>query len=363
MKKSSLLYLGVFALSLSACMTGKIVNSVTTTRISQGVPQPQNSILYSLPKTIFKVDVVIEKTIIKAGPFKSYAYRYLNISNTPQNDTIIYKIKSIKVSSEGVADQSKQFAINAKGDAAAQYLNLSADGVLLGINNTQQSDVSEQITEYKPIETPEISFDSIPLLEKHLKATSEAMMAEAVANHIYKLRKRQLKLAGYEYEHHPNDAATLKLTLDELKKEEIEFTQLFTGKTIHQTLTGSYSITPVRDEEVEVELFRFSETFGLLKAQEAKGEPIYFSYSLIKENGSKPTTEFVDESTIGIYYCKPAEIELQLLDINEILFQGKFKVAQLGLLRSLPSTLMANPSTTIQLDPSTGNLLEIGKTK
>ena len=55
-------------------------------------------------------------------------------------------------------------------------------------------------------------------------------MAEAVANHIYKLRKRQLKLAGYEYEHHPNDAATLKLTLDQLKKEEIEFTQLFIGK-------------------------------------------------------------------------------------------------------------------------------------
>ena len=362
MKYRNLLHIGILAFSLSACMTGKVANSVTTTRISQGAPQPQNTILYALPKTVFNVVVEMEKTTVKAGPFKNYTYRYLNIDNAPQQDTTIYKLKAIKVTSQGMADPTKQFAINAKGDAAAQFINLSADGVLIGINDTQKTGTSQPL-EYKPLETPNLSFDSIPLLEKHLKATSEAMMAEAVANHIYKLRKRQLKLAGYEYEHHPNDAATLKLTLDQLKKEEIEFTQLFIGKQTSQTITKNYTITPTRESEIEVELFRFSDTYGLLNAQEAKGEPIYFSYSPIKDNSLKPTTDFVDESTIGIYYCNPSEVELKLLDISETLFQGRFKVAQLGTLRSLPNTLLAQPFTIIKLDPATGSLVEISKSK
>ena len=57
MKYRNLLHIGILAFSLSACMTGKVANSVTTTRISQGAPQPQNTILYALPKTVFNVEV------------------------------------------------------------------------------------------------------------------------------------------------------------------------------------------------------------------------------------------------------------------------------------------------------------------
>lgn len=361
MKKRSLILIGVLALIFTSCAVGKIVNSATTSPIVPGTPQPQNSVSYALPKTELHVVVEIEKTTIKAGPFCNYAYRYLNIKEVTTVDATSYKLKSINVISKGVADPSKQFAVVAKGEASAQYITLSDDGVLLAVNKngslnqTTESNPSIQHTDN------ELTFDSIPLLEKHLKATSEAMMAEATANHIYKLRKRQLKLTGFEYDHHPSDAATLKLTLDKLHDEEMEFTQLFTGKQVTKSESHIIVITPEKRMEDKNLLFKMSEKEGLLDATSDLGEPIYYSYQLTDKANIQDFNQQSINSDAGLFYTKPAEVEIQLSNDTASIYTQRFQIAQLGRLATLSSEIMSNPNTIIELDPTTGALLKIGK--
>ncbi len=353
---------GVSFILLTSCATGKIANTVNVTQLPEGTLAPTNALTYTLPKTVLQVEVEAEQMVCKAGPFYNYAEQYLNINTPIIENKIIWQIKSITVHSFGVADKSKTFAISATGDASAQYVTLAQNGVLKGINlplEQPATQTSEEIINNE-LTLADVTFDSVPLLEKQLKTTSLAMMAESTANHIYKLRKRQIKLLGFEYEHHPTDATTLETTLAELKKRELIFTQMFTGKCVKQTIKKKYLIVPDSMSTTNAVLFGFSAEHGFVEKNDVNGTPISFKYTpTAKKPKISISAEKKTETKQGIYYCMPAQIELEIYSDNQSYFTNSFFIGQLGTLANLPASAVTRSNISLELDSATGALIRL----
>lgn len=353
-------------IALASCSTGKVVSSASVKYIPESSVVPANTLTYTLPKTVLRVEVETEKMVCKPGPFFNYSERYLNVTNVVTEEKETWQIKSIRVAPVGVADKSRRFGITTTGAAAMPNISMTEDGVLLGVNINPVA-ASEAVSKEfggDDVLAKNITFDSVPLLEKQLKTTSLAMMAESVANHIYKLRKRQLKLIGFEYEHHPSDGTAMKYSIEELKKQEEIFTEMFVGKCEKQTIVQSFDIVPDSVSMSSSVLFRFSRQLGLVSKEDLSGSPVYYEYVTAKRrnvNASGLNTSLEKDMSYGLFYSQPAQIDFKLIHENRVVLEQPFSIAQLGSVTYLPVESIMKPNVVIMLDPATGALKRIGK--
>ena len=58
-------------------------------------------IVYSLPQTALDIEVIVTRSVEKAGPFAKYAQKYLGMAPTANTDRTVWKIDDLKVNPIG----------------------------------------------------------------------------------------------------------------------------------------------------------------------------------------------------------------------------------------------------------------------
>jgi hypothetical protein len=368
MVKKFFLLISVVSLLVSCTTTRELAVTADVVKAPSLGNATVNTVIYGLPQTAMKVEVTAVKRVKKAGPFYRYAEKYLNITNVVVEDQEEWVLKLVNVVPIGKADVSKLFAIRMSGPGQAQNVNLNREGVLCGINLSLFSEqpLPQPAFQSLPIiGLPEVNFSAVPMLEKQLIKTSTAAMAEEVANHIYKIRKRRTKILTADYDKLPPDGDAYAIVVDELNRLEKQFTELFVGKVEEQVVTRVFEYIPGKQGNGNNVLFRFSKSDGIVDKMDVTGTPVYIE---VKDETVRhlPENEIKDSKASakqGLFYCVPGKARVRVLDRTVLLFEQEMDVAQFGQLVSLPAGLLERKNVEIELSPVTGALIRVTERK
>lgn len=362
--KKLLFFLIVLPL-LGSCSAEKTIPSNVNVKPVAGVSNAtSNALVYCLPATKVRVDVTVEKTISKVGPFYRYSQKLLNVTDVVTEDKVEWKIRDVSISTYGVPDDNKRYVINYSGSNVAPLLNVTPDGVLYGVNSSEKVNAERTLVnnDYTPLpDLADVNFNAVPMLEKQLVKTSTAAMAEEAANFIYKVRKRRFKILASDYEVLPPDGQAYQISVKELNELEHSFMELFVGRQEHYTTTRSFYIEPDRLSVNSNVLFRFSSVKGVVDKMDVSGAPVYIE--IVNQEETKlpdaPVISTKEQVRNGLYYCKPGKATIKLIDRNKLIKEQEVFLGQYGQIISLPASVLEEENVCIKLDERTGALKSI----
>lgn len=326
---------------------------------------------YYLPKTAINVSITTEKTTYTPGELCHYADRYLRITGISNKENTYHTIQSVRISSEGVPDETKLYHILFAPNTVAPLVSLTESGVLQAVNVSSFTDAPK--SEFAlPVSSPgkELSVRSY-MTEEMLMAGSKAKLAELVAKEIYSIRESKNAIVRGQNEYMPKDSESLRIILSNLEEQELAFTQLFTGTTSTEVTTQTYQIIP--EGTVEKVVFgRFSRKFGLLHGDDLAGAPLYIEVkckqvipepsaeALAMIGTSKPKKTKNANLQDGLVYNLPGKADIKVYANSQLLAEESFAMAQFGRTETLSSTLLVKKKDIkIVLSPVTGALLSV----
>ena len=318
-------------------------------------------ICYYLPKTAFRVTVVVEKKVTRPGDFNNYAFHYMRLQNVPTDISTEWNIKSIKLEPFGTPDKNKAFSIKLKSKTVAPLVGLSRDGILLSINTDANE---ETLPELPQGEAPnKLKNPRDFMTQEILSAGSEYKMAELCAQDIYDIRESRNALVRGEAENTPKDGAQLKLMLEQLDEQANVLESLFSGSV--QTSTEVFSFNYIPEQETEKELlFRFSKKLGRVDNDDLAGEPIYVK---VKNMETVPpvqediqTSKKKEKIEKGVYYNVPSKAQITVFTPQTEYATIETPMGQFGTVEILSSLLFDKKTTTqVTFFQSTGGTKDV----
>lgn len=321
-------------------------------------------LIYSLPQTHLDIEVVATKTIQKAGPYYQYAEKYLGIPGAITQDSEEWTLSSVKATPYGVPDPEEQYLMQFKAGSNG-YVVVDENGVLLSINTDPVID--------SIVPTPIASKQKSPLdnneyakvySEELLLSASTAKMAEVAAKQLYRIRESRLNLVTGEVDELPADGESFKLIIQQLDEQEAAIMALFMGTTQTETIVKHFDYTPVEEVTNEV-VFRISDLYGIVNADNLSGDPIYLSLK-ITEEGELPVDNKGNIKKMpknAVAYAIPGKAEITLSNGKKVLFKENMPIAQFGVVFGLDPSIFTdkkNPSCAT-FYPQTGAIRQIGK--
>lgn len=339
------------------CQLSVVSAQTATSAYIPGVT-PEGAI-YLLPKTGIKVTIQIEKTTYAPGELCKYAERYLRIKDASPTPSVSYRITNIRQEAFAVADTSKFYAIEFNSKTIATNVRLSDDGILLAINAEPK-----KLSMKKPfVATPRLTSVNPRLYmnEEALAAGSTAKMAELIAQDIYEIRESRNLLVRGQADNMPKDGEQLRLMLNQLDKQDVAMTSLFTGTTIKDTTEHTITIIPDKASDREV-LFRFSQKLGLLENDNLAGVPYYY---MVEDLKTVPPTEILDpkkknKQVQGVYVNIPGKLRSTISHAQGIVDTAEFPAGQFGHVELLSGALFNKRYTTrLWIHPLSGAVEKI----
>lgn len=326
-----------------------------------GISIDNGGVTYFLPKTEIEVRVNVIKETYYPGDFSEYSKKELGVDNKGSMKVETWKIKSCEIVPVGIPDRNKVYFIKYKPKYTAPNVTLTQDGIIRGINVELP-----QLKEDRFIEKDEkVKFPKTEnyMTEEMLLAGSRAKKANLMAREIFAIRESRNLLIRGEAESMPGDNESLKMILDKLNEQEQALLFPFVGLTTKEEKQFVIKIIPGKDIENNV-LFRFSERFGLVDADDLSGAPVYFS---LKNVSPLTVDEMLNskgkdkkEKDAAVIYNVPGKAELEIKSEGNTIYKGTVPVAQYGTTESLGEVLFSKGSTiSIEFDPATGGLLHI----
>lgn len=315
----------------------------------------ESALVYSLPKTVFCIEVQTEKTTQKPGKFYRYSERYLATNKVMTEEKTTYKLKNIVVKTRAIADPNRTYSIVPNGNLQTSRLSVNAQGILCGINTPAEPEsVPAKVCDAPKAET--LNQDALlPLGEEYMLAGSEAKLAEGAAKQIYRIRESRMGLLTADIDKLPADGESLKSMLEGMNKLEKKLTELFIGQTNTEIETQTLYLTPTASVNNEV-LFRLSALKGLVASDDLSGVPYYISVTPAEKAvaGSKPRSE-----SAALYTVLPVSTQLSIGDGVSTIYSNQFFVPQFGKTISLPESLFKQAHLKVRVDQQTGRLLGI----
>lgn len=322
------------------------------------------SVSYLLPKTVIDIDVELEYTQLKAGPYANYSQKYLGMPAMVKSDSIGWSLRSVSASVASVPDKDIYYSVQLKS-GATPYIYVNEEGILLAVNN-------EPILKNSVTELPETQLTTSPLAdnsysfaltEEMLLSGSNIRMAELAAKQIYRIRESRTDIITGESEHQ-YDGEALKIILKELEEQENQLTVMFTGTK--QTQRKTFRVRWIPEGECEgVVVARISERDGLVDSNDLSGEPIYISLTDVVRAAypldSKGNQFALPENSV--MYNIPGEAQLSLTYQGEQLYTKKVELTQFGIKFGVAPKLFVDKKiqTYMILHPNTGAIKEIGQ--
>lgn len=283
-------------------------------------------VTYCLPRTVLRIDVLVEKTQYTPGEFAKYAERYLQVRNAGMEPAVTYTLKEIRLDACGKPDPDKIYTVRLKDKTPAPLIRLSRDGILLAINAEPQPSVP--FPGYPTGKTGTVYQSRNYMTEEILMAGSAAKMAELCAQEIYNIRESKNSLNRGQADFMPADGKQMEIMTRNLEEQEAALTQLFTGYTLTETLTQTYYIDPA-DEVQQKILFRFSRKLGILDEDDLAGAPVCLN---IRKETKLPDTpaDGKKKAPEGIVYNMPGKAKVEITAAQETLQKADIAFGQFG---------------------------------
>ena len=369
MKKQLSIYI-IFCMSLISAK-GQINVVHVKTDVDLGAKQ---GFFYSLPATVVKLELDVEKEAYTAGPYAAFADEYLGLDNISSTDYNAYTIQGAKLSSMELPDATQLYFVEIQGKLSkenkAVLFSLSESGLASGIYGNIPSDKAGKgsafITKhdadkidvgyfassnrYEQLDTiihkvlvDTVMVEKIYIDRKWLEKADEQKARDA-ADQITKIREaRYHLLTGYQ--EIPYDAGSIKYMDEQLEQMENEYLSLFTGITHRQFLHYTFYVKPdPASESQKIAVFNFSKRGGIKPLSGAGGEVVSVQLKKLSTLGDLSGILNTHESQItgnhGFYYRIPVATQFSLNYSGGNSVTAIFPVNQFGDVVSLPPDVM-----------------------
>lgn len=352
-----------------SCSTGRQLadSNGLITPLSDSSAIKDGSIVYGLPRTVFTVLVDMERIIEKPGPYAQFANDLLGLTDIITNETESWSIKSITVKAHDELDPSQYYVIYSASLFYTNVLALRKEGLILDLNpaifylNEKQVNVNEsgniqyhsfdlgsdeyfqlqRDTAYKRVNI-DSTFVRIPYIVEKKKKLTIGEMAEKAAKRLMELRDgKHLILTGETNVYPQSDAAII-----EINRLEKDYTELFTGKNLKESLTFSYQIIPSKTMVGKpVTLFQFSDKTGPVTGSENNGKPVTIEFSPEKKTKditiiNRAQTKSESKKFDRLYYRIPDVVDIKINYESEKLFDSRKLIYQFGEVIQLPANYL-----------------------
>ncbi|MBO7568081.1 MAG: DUF4831 family protein, partial [Bacteroidales bacterium] len=129
MKNSILLLTALATLGIASCSTQK--KYIRVENINNVNSVKDNPIIYSLPMTAITVKVTAVNEVSVRGPYYQYASKYIGTDDIITNNSSVWKLGNIEISSYPVQDLSRTYIVETNYPCA---MNFSPEGFLESVN-------------------------------------------------------------------------------------------------------------------------------------------------------------------------------------------------------------------------------------
>lgn len=399
MKKLKLFLISTVILVGSGCAIQTGMSTKTHVRkVESGLSAADYAMYYSLPRTVFDIEVIVDKKISRPGPFAAYAERFLGLTGVPTRESVAYSIVEIKVSSHAEKDPGQMYRIETEGKPFGARVSLTADGLIRGINLPVNPELGsgEEATRRlsnREIEFPQFtdltlrkntepipdtiyrlvrtdtSFLTIPLIRKEENQKTLLLQAKEAADLLMALREGRFKLLNGDYAYKENDgsrlpeSASLSVVVRELAAMEDGYVSLFAGRTQTDRSTVKFSYTPAGQGLVETNtLFSFSRVYGIGAPETAGNDPVVLQLSREDANPMDQiqwTEETKAARVPGLAFRMPERTRVEIRKADEVLLAREFLVAQYGRIDFVPAALLTDETTAVEFYPAYGSIKNI----
>ncbi len=346
-------------------------SQITVTKIETiNDSSSQDGFIYSLPKTVFKIDIVYEIVKDIKGPLSEYTTEFLGVSNYISSNKVEYNLKDVSVSSQNETDPDQiyyvQYPIERAKDEQMTSFSLSDIGGLLAYNTeapipihnteiiTDRTIIFESgntefpyMSQYNKKEKVDtivrtINIDTVTINRFLFKSSwidkSIEEKAKDAALQIEKIRESRYQLmTGY---HEVNFGSSIIYMDKQIHQLENQYLELFLGKVT---------------KTIEKRTFYFDPSM-VKKGDELMKFPDYTSVviKIVPDNSANLLPDAPSSISNSIYYRIPTSAYLTVRYDDHIFFNGSFVVNQLGSVSTVPLN-----NTKLQFDKNTGNLISI----
>jgi len=315
---------------------------------------------YTLPKTAFKVDVVITKKTQMKGLFADYAEKMLGITNYCKENSTNFTLTSLVITPFTVPDESLQFMVELSSEQMKKnflhtlYVNNGDAGFRafskLEKNNadvlpdffknyadvlTKQAHIS--YTETKIIDGEVIQ---VPVFQTQTTIKNIKQQAEEAVAFIEKVRKDRYSILSMEHETTLSKEA-FEYIVNQFNELEKKYLELFTGIIVFENIHETFVVYP--DNETSfLPVCSVSPNLGFstsmsntisnnyyLKFTPQTSNDLKISY--IENNKGKKNS--------GYRLRKSVPVLVSLVQDNKESLMGVFSIYQFGLLETLPANM------------------------
>ena len=345
-------------------------SQITVTKIeNKNINSSQEGFIYSLPQTVFKIDIVYEKTMKIKGPLSDFTDEYLGATDYISSDAIAYNLINAGISTFQEADPDQfyhvKYPIERAKDAKTTSFSLSDIGSLLAYNTNAQNirqtvevvndqtiifkegdDLFPYMSQYNKQKKTDtiirtINIDTVTINRFLFKSSwidkTVSEKAREAALQIEKIREGRYHLiSGYQ---EVNYGSSIIYMDKQLQKLESQYLELFLGRELKTIETQSFYYLPDKNKKVD-ELMRFND--GKL-----------VNIKLTSNNISNNLPDVITSNN-SVYYRIPASVTVTISSENKDFFSGRYLINQLGVVSSVPLE-----GTKLQFDAETGNLISI----
>ena len=344
---------------------------------NNSIPTTRDGIIYSLPRTVVKIDVKIDRIENYKGPYSDFALKLLGLKNVVMTNSIDYKISDITITTYPEPDPEQYYFIEpgeklSKGDKAG-LVALSDAGVILGtsadaLEKEEQSPVvagndndakdpdkdlfgelfkySADVSVFEKVDTiiRKINLDTMTVERQYYKRTvvekSPEQKAKEAADFISKIKENRFNLLSGTQEVNYN-RETLEYMDSQLKTMEKEYLKLFTGISLTKTLNFSYKYIPVPNQiNTGIPIFKFLKSKGIVDLDESGGKVVTIKVQRV--GNTNAVSQYLNKAVKsskeqGLTYRIP-EVAKVTVKYDESYQETQCLINQLGVIATLPSS-------------------------
>lgn len=346
----------------------------------------KKGIIYSLPRTVINVSLVVNKIQKTRGPYAEFAEKYLGISEIITNNSTEYQLKKISLSTTSEPDPEQFYFVELKhkssGKKKSIELHLSEAGLLQDAPGVLKSR-SHNMVENDMHPTTQNAFTDIlnPSYYEHMDTVIRSVKADTTTRELKVFRKIT---SEKDPEQKAKEAADLIIELDEYKLNllsgdqevgfgtnllymcnqleamKVEYLALFKGITSITPTTYHYSFIPNSGEtSQDITLCGFSKQNGIT---EISGPGNYAITLHLESQGiTKSISGYIKsnkprrDNLRGFSYRIPDYAKVTVTEGGQTRMETVLGINQLGFIFSVP----AGNLSSIQLYPATGCIKQV----
>ena len=356
--KRQIIFIAAITVLMASCASQKkaIAPSVKVVPMSDTVEITDRALIYALPMTVFEIDVTLERSVEKPGPYAAYAADLIGLTDVIRAESEEWSVRSLTMRPLEEIDPAEYYVIKSDANIKSNSMALRKWGLILdigvgsvinrevsyadgdnGFSNLRFNDLGatqyfavQSDTAYRVVSV-DTTFLRIPYLVERRRQLTNDQLAERAARTLLEIREgRHLILTGEATVFPQHDAP-----VNEINRLEKEYLSLFVGKTWSETVKLKVYFTPDAENiQGSSVLFRLSDTRGITDASDASGTPV--TIALVPTGKTKPlyTSDGIrlltSSSAEGLTYRIPEVAEVTVRHGNKTLFRSRTVVHQLG---------------------------------